>query len=1257
MPDVDALTIQVQGLSEGAAQSIQKLTQRLKDLEKSASGGAGLQAVKTKLSSIQAQVDKINSGKFGDLVKKVEALNKTKIDGTLTKSLGSIATASRHANSSIGNTAARLGIMGISLRVVVNSIASAMKQSMAYMENMNLFTVSMGKYADEAMKYANAVSEVMGIDPSAWARNQGVFMSLAEGFGVASDRAYKMSKNLTQLGYDLSSFYNISYEDAFQKLQSGISGELEPLRRLGIDLSEARLKAIAFELGITKVYSAMTQAEKAQLRYHAIMTQTTKAQGDMARTLEAPANQLRVLKAAASQAGRAIGNIFIPILNAVLPVAIAAANAVRIVASAFASLLGFAMPTVDYSGIDGAADAAGKLNENLGGAGGSAKELQKVLMGFDEINKIPDASGGGGGGGGGGALDGFDFELLEYDFLGDAVNTRVNEIMQKLAPALDFVKTHADDLLQIVKAVGIAFLEWKVASKLIPDLRTGRNIVNTIKNILLGLTLGAITIGLNFEFTQDFMQNSTDGNLDWGSLISNSLTATFGSGLTGLVIKQATGSSTAGWIATGATLTISMLTDLELQKRDVIAAGTWDEDNMLLAIKDALLGVAAGGAIGYSIGGVPGAGIGALAGLAISLVSTLVVMIDSIRISQTQKAIMQMKAGVHLAEQGINDFIKEQMNFDVDAQVSILNAQAELAQTAKDDLEASIQEFIGTMNLIKLGVDVEDSVSKALTQLTGQDGVLKRLQTSLEMDTNHLKATISFAPPVSDNGSSNYANELYTAYENASTSMYNVVEALGNTLADLLTESMSRNLTENEQSLVESITASIARIDQQVALQSIATDFYREIQGIDWNDLDTDSYIAAVNKVTKAYDTAKSAAEEEYRATIANIQGEIWAYEDLRKTALEAMDYHASLGEDGEVDKYISLIEEYDSAIAHLEEQIASFNLDATIEAFGDSLITKMVPSVQKAAKEIFPKIFTDSLEETEFNLGKFMSGQLFENQRHVSYETTSAIANLKSTFMKFFDWGDNASGGGGGSPIIAQAEEAGKQVADAFVGAIDDGMKQVDALGDESTFSGLRTQLVATGEDARGISEAIHEIPTNYAINLSIPSYSTIINRINNIATRVKSITSGSINIKVKAGVDSGSKQFLMQLAQVSPTSTLAGQLMELIELSAFAKGGFPKRGDLFIANESGPELVGRIGNKTAVANEDQIGDTILSYMEQAEGGGGGGSMDEERFASALVRAMKSAGLGALRIDGKDIIRSINRETQRTGHTPLTIK
>lgn len=377
-------------------------------------------------------------------------------------------------------------------RRVSSMLGTVITKSNEFQENMNLFTVAMGNYAESALQYGETVSEVLGIDLSDWIRNQGVFNTLLTGFGDTSDRAALMSKNLTQLGYDLSSFFNISVEDSMQKLQSGISGELEPLRRLGYDLSQARLEAVALSLGIDKSVSSMTQAEKAELRYYAIMTQVTTAQGDLARTLEAPANQLRILKAQFEMAGRAIGNIFIPALNAILPYGIAVVQIIREIANAIASLFGFQMTEVDYSGITSAGIGAGELADNLDDAAGAAKKLKQYTAGFDELNVFsPDTASGSGAGVGGGS--GFEFALPEYDFLGNAVTTRVDEIKKMLENSLA-------DITVMVSGFALA---------------VGAILVLTGANIPLGLGLmaaGAVglaaTIGLNWNGMSEQLANT-----------------------------------------------------------------------------------------------------------------------------------------------------------------------------------------------------------------------------------------------------------------------------------------------------------------------------------------------------------------------------------------------------------------------------------------------------------------------------------------------------------------------------------------------------------------------------------------------------------------------------------------------------------------------------------------------------------------------------------------------------------------------------
>lgn len=381
-----------------------------------------------------------------------------------------------------GLKALNVAAVAITFRKIGHFIAQAVTESNKYQEDLNLFTVALGQYAAEAQNYAEKVSDVMGIDPAQWLRNQGVFNTLLTGFGDTAERAQLMSQNLTQLGYDISSFFNISIEDAMQKLQSGISGELEPLRRLGYDLSQARLEQTALNLGIKESVANMTQAEKAELRYYAIMTQVTTAQGDMARTLEAPANQLRILQAQLTQAARAIGNIFIPALNAILPYAIAVVQVIREIANALANLAGFKLTEVDYSGVNSAAVGAGSLADNLDDAAGAAKKLKQYTAGFDELNVFAPNTGSGSGSGAGGA-GGFDFDLPTYDFLGDAVQTRIGEIKKMIEDTLAEITTIVSGFMLAVGAILVV---------------TGVNIPLGAGLMAAGAVGLAATVGLNW---------------------------------------------------------------------------------------------------------------------------------------------------------------------------------------------------------------------------------------------------------------------------------------------------------------------------------------------------------------------------------------------------------------------------------------------------------------------------------------------------------------------------------------------------------------------------------------------------------------------------------------------------------------------------------------------------------------------------------------------------------------------------------------
>lgn len=448
------------------------------------------------------------------------------------------------------------------IRMIRQEISKAITESNAYQEDLNLFTASMGQYAKEAQEYAENVGEIMGIDPAKWMRNQGVFNTLLSGFGSVADRSYLMSKNLTQLGYDISSFFNISVEDAMQKLQSGVSGELEPLRRLGYDLSQAKLEQTALTLGIEKSVSAMTQAEKAELRYYAIMTQVTTAQGDMARSLDAPANQLRIFQAQLTQASRAIGNIFIPILQKILPIAIAVLRIVRELADAIAKLFHFKLTEIDYSGVGNLASGAEDAAAGFDDATSAAKELKKSVMGFDELNILNGNTASGAGSAGVSGGSGFDFELPEYGFLND-VSKQADEVTQKLKNALPWIL-----------AIGSGFAAWKLGPKLGLDLQ---------KTIGLAVGIfGALTLVQNI--LDAIVNGVTEENMT-GMIFGMTLA------VTGLYVAL-------GPVAGGITAIVSGLAVLAVAFSDAEKSG-WNFQNQMLAIAGIL---AAGVGIGILIG-------------------------------------------------------------------------------------------------------------------------------------------------------------------------------------------------------------------------------------------------------------------------------------------------------------------------------------------------------------------------------------------------------------------------------------------------------------------------------------------------------------------------------------------------------------------------------------------------------------------------------------------------------------------------------
>ncbi len=190
--------------------------------------------------------------------------------------------------------------------------------AMDAIESESLFANSMGKMTNQALKWSKDLSKSLGLNEYELRKNIGTFNVMFTAMGIGAEKAFELSRGLTELAYDMASFYNLRPEEAFDKLRAGITGETEPLKRLGILVDEATAKTYAYKTGIAATGEQLTQQEKVLARYAAITAQTAVAQGDLARTMESPANQLRVLQSITEEAKTTFGMAFLPTLSLVM---------------------------------------------------------------------------------------------------------------------------------------------------------------------------------------------------------------------------------------------------------------------------------------------------------------------------------------------------------------------------------------------------------------------------------------------------------------------------------------------------------------------------------------------------------------------------------------------------------------------------------------------------------------------------------------------------------------------------------------------------------------------------------------------------------------------------------------------------------------------------------------------------------------------------------------------------------------------------
>ncbi len=290
-------------------------------------------------------------------------------------------------------------------------------------------------FLDKAQKFNDKITDALSLDPNTTMKYQAVFGQMANAFGLATKSVTNLSQSFTMLGLDISSFFNTGVEEAMVKLRAGLAGETEPLRALGVDITETTLKMTALKYGIEDSIDKMSQAAKTQLRWLAIMEQTETVFGDMAKTIDSPANQTRILQQQMENLSRSIGSIFLPIIQTVLPYVNAFFIALRRIADTIAGAMGYELP--DYKGSDIYQDVTGDI-EGIGDSSDnttkSVNKLKKALASFDELNIL-----------GSGKAKGINLGS-GYSELDDAISAKTDSYMAKFNAELANMGNKAEEL-------------------------------------------------------------------------------------------------------------------------------------------------------------------------------------------------------------------------------------------------------------------------------------------------------------------------------------------------------------------------------------------------------------------------------------------------------------------------------------------------------------------------------------------------------------------------------------------------------------------------------------------------------------------------------------------------------------------------------------------------------------------------------------------------------------------------------------------
>lgn len=1056
---------------------------------------------------------------------------------------------------------------------VRDTLKDCVTQSVDFAETVNKFEVSMGSASNIATRFQNKLAEAFGTNRNEMMDYQSTFKNIMSSSAeLSSKTAEKVSESLTQMGLDYSSLFNTSQKGAMEKFQSALVGSIRPIRAdSGYDISNKALVSTAQSLGVDKTSSQLTEMEKRILRIITLMNQmkNTGAMQDLARTIESPSNQLKVMTNQLQELKIALGNAFMGTIGAILPYINGFLMALRAVISALSVLFGWIGGSGATSGLQEAFEVADTgaagVASGLGKGAKAAKEIKKQLMGFDVLNVINTNkdSGSGSGGGAGGGVGTIDPKILgalkDYDSLMGKVKMKATAIRDAIMKWLGFLKkinpetgeiewvlkkgyTHLKMIGDILKFVVGLFIAKKVVT-LYGGLRNLVTILGGGEPKLKAFQSGLQGLGLTFKKNKtDIAEGATE--MEKGT---SSLLGTLGKLTLGIIGVASAGK---GFI------------DLSKETSNTLETGKSNVLGYLGSITELTAGFAM---LGGSLGGTTGAIAGGVIGLIVSLGT----------------ALYQLDGKTREVNKSVADSSKEWENAKKAVQDKLDSSLTEIGYTEK--LEKELEGLVDSNGKVKAGY--EDRVKFILgkfndalgTEYSLTDGVISKngeqIKSYQDMQ-NELKKTI----------------ELKKA------------EAYANANQDLYTEALKKQTKFFKE-----------RTDAQKETNKAEAEFskFLEQNGLtldDYND-----YISKSGNLWEQYFTKYNGVmvtmEESDRDRLKQLQlnysTQKGVLDEAQKNWQEATDTiikqedlkEAIISEDS--DKIQQSITEMSNSY---EENGVTQTLSLSKQIEKESAIRdRHIQLLKDKGQEA-----TDAQKEQWNAQVKSLAETLAEQSNNIDTmtpEIVEAWGTLASTSKDTYNEQISKI-----SPDTKLAIETMTNQVNLQDTNVQNAWKNM-ATKSTDTYNRLLGQMPEnTRRNIENITGVVGTM--EYSTNQSFNQLgATSANSTNNGFNNNLNLNISGANVKIdSASIKKKANELRTYFSIGNFHITSQG-----IKIGQYATGGLPDVGQMFVARESGPELVGKIGNQSAVVNNQQIvaavSQGVASAVSSVMGNVGGGS------------------------------------------------